>query len=345
MQRDKPIDFIEMPGHSGKLGIILLQRPAALNAIDESMVCAIHQQLTQWASDSVIKAVVIRSTSGRAFCAGGDIRSLYEKKIKNDPTVGDFFKNEYQVNRQIFHYQKPYIALLDGITMGGGAGISIHGSHRVATPHLSFSMPETSIGYFPDIGGSYFLSRLPHKIGFYLGLTSERISYSDCLALGLVDTVIAADTQEQLIKKLAESALPDKAAVTRIIQPFSITTPASPLWAHHKEIERCFTKNTVEEILNALESENNEWCLKTAAIIHTKSPSSLKITLRALQKGSCLDFDACMQMEERLAISFMNSHDLFEGIRAVVIDKDHMPRWKPATLGQVTEEWVGKHFE
>jgi len=172
-------------------------------------------------------------------------------------------------------------------------------------------MPETSIGYFPDIGASYFLSRLPHKLGYYLGLTGERISYQDCLALGLVDCVITSDTQEQLIKKLAESTLHDKATVTNVIQSFSVATPESPLWAHRKEIEFCFSKNTIEEIIHALQTEDSEWCLNTAEIILGKSPSSLKIALQALQKGSHLDFDTCMQMEEHLAMHFMHSHDFF----------------------------------
>jgi enoyl-CoA hydratase/carnithine racemase len=345
MQLDQEIDFIEMSGDHGNLGIILLQRTSALNALNDSMVRAMHQQLTSWTSSASIKAVIIRAVSGRAFCAGGDIRSIYNKKITNDPTLGDFFWDEYRVNRQIFHFQKPYIALLDGITMGGGAGISIHGSHRVATENLSFSMPETGIGYFPDIGASYFLSRLQHKLGYYLGLTGERIAYQDCLALGLVDTVIASDTQEQLIKKLAESALPDTSAVTNIIKSFSVTTPESPLWAHRKEIEICFSEKTVEDIVHALQTHGGEWCLKTADVILSKSPSSLKIALRALQEGSHLDFDACMQMEERLAKHFMHSHDFFEGIRAAVIDKDRMPRWEPTTLGLVTSEFVDSYFK
>ncbi len=338
MQHTKDIDFIEMKGRQGNLGIIILQRPKALNALTVSMVQILQQQLSNWASDGSIKAVMIRAISGRAFCAGGDIRSIYEKKLKNDPTLGDFFRYEYQLNRQIFHYPKPYIALLDGITMGGGAGISIHGSHRIATENLSFAMPETGIGYFPDIGGSYFLSRLPHKTGYYLGITGESIAYQDCLAVGLVDTVISSYSQEQLIKKLADTPLPDKQTISQIIQSFSVKTPESSLWSHRSKIETCFSEPTIEKILHALETQKNVWCSKTAEIIRTKSPTSLKIALRELQAGSQMNFDDCMQMEERLSLYFMRSHDLFEGIRAALIDKDRTPRWEPATLNLVSLE-------
>ncbi len=344
MPLNSEVNFTEMPGQNGDLGIITLQRPQALNAINPAMLNALHHQLTSWASKSSIKAVIIRAAPGRAFCAGGDIRYIYEKKLANDPTLADFFRYEYNLNRQIFHFPKPYIALLDGITIGGGAGISIHGSHRIATENMSFAMPETGIGYFPDIGASYFLSRLPYQMGYYLGLTGERIAYQDCLALGLVDTVIAADAQALLLKKLAESALPNKMAITNIIQSFSVNTPESSLLTHHKEIEICFSKKTVEEILQALTAEGSAWCIKTAENILTKSPTSLKISLRELQIGKDLDFDACMQMEERLSLYFAQSHDFFEGIRAVLIDKDRAPRWEPAELESVSDGVVNAQF-
>ncbi len=332
MQRDQEIDFTEIAGESGALGVITLQRPHALNALNQAMLHALHQQLTVWASQSSIKAVVIRAVPGRAFCAGGDIRALYEKKLAHDPTASDFFRDEYQVNRQIFHFPKPYIALLDGITLGGGAGISIHGSHRVATPAMSFAMPETGIGFFPDIGASYFLPRLPYNIGYYLGLTGERITYSDCFALGLVDAIISADSQSLLINALAQAALPDKNAVSQIIRNFSIEVPASALLTHQKEIEICFAPSSIEGVMQALESAESDWCHRMVAILKTKSPLSLYVTLRALQHGAHLDFDACMAMEERLSSYFLQAPDFMEGIRAAVIDKDHAPHWKPLAL-------------
>lgn len=345
MQLNKEIDFTEISGRHGDLGVITLQRPHALNALNHAMFLALDQQLAIWASHSFIKAVVIRAVPGRAFCAGGDIRAAYEKKLANDPTLVNFFRDEYRVNRQIFHFPKPYIALLDGMTMGGGAGVSIHGSHCVATPTMSFAMPETGIGFFPDIGASYFLSRLPYKMGYYLGLTGERIAYNDCLALGLVDAVISPEAQEQLIDKLIHTALPDKMAVSHIIKEFAISVPSSALLARQNEIKTCFAKNSVEEIIQALESIGSEWCHHTADIIKTKSPLSLKVTLRELQQGEQLDFDACMKMEDCLLLHFLKSYDLFEGIRAAVIDKDRAPRWEPKLLSAVSTDAVLRYFD
>ncbi|MCD6039966.1 MAG: crt 3 [Gammaproteobacteria bacterium] len=330
MQFNTDIDFVEIPGVKGNLGIITLQRQQALNALSHEMCLAFSQKLITWRKKDAIKAVIIQAAPGRAFCAGGDIRAAYEKKIKNDSTLVDFFQDEYELNRQIFHFPKPYIAFLDGITMGGGAGISIHGSHCVGTPNMSFAMPETSIGFFPDVGASYFLPRLPFKMGYYLGLTGVVIRYNDCLALGLIDAVISADAQALLIQRLAQTALPNPQTVSDIIQEFSITAPPSALLSHRNEIEICFSKDSMAEIIEALESAENSWCRQTAENIKTKSPSSLRMTLYALQQGNHLDFDACMAMENRLLCYFLQSHDFFEGIRAALIDKDHAPQWEPA---------------
>lgn len=338
------IDFTEIPGHGGSLGMITLQRQQALNALNHAMLLALGRQLTAWAVQPAIKAVVLRAVPGRAFCAGGDIRAAYEKKRVNDPTLINFFQDEYRVNRLIFHFPKPYIALLDGIVMGGGAGISIHGSHRVATAAMSFAMPETGIGFFPDVGASYFLSRLPYRMGYYLGLTGEQIAYNDCFALQLIDAVIVPAAQELLIDKLIETALPDKMAVSQVIKEFSIAVLPSALLAHQNEIATCFAKDSVEEIIQALELTGNEWCCNTIDILKTKSPLSLKITLRELQQGERRDFDACMKMEECLLRHFLHSRDFFEGIRAAVIDKDRAPQWEMKRLSAVDAETVAQYF-
>lgn len=344
MQLNNEIDFTEIPGHKGNVGIITLQRQQALNALNHAMFLVLDRQLTAWASQSSIKAVVIRAVPGRAFCAGGDIRAAYEKKMANDPTLVNFFQDEYRINRLIFHFPKPYIALLDGITMGGGAGISIHGSHRVATPNMSFAMPETGIGFFPDVGASYFLSRLPYKMGYYLGLTGERIAYNDCITLKLIDAVIAPAAQESLIDKLIRTPLPDKMTVSHIIKELAISVLPSGLLVHQNEIETCFAKDSIEEIIQALESIGSEWCCNTVDVLKTKSPLSLKITLRELQQGEGLDFDACMKMEECLLLHFLHSRDFFEGIRAAVIDKDRAPQWEVKRLSAVRAETVARYF-
>ncbi len=191
--------FEELSGRDGNIGLITLNRQKALNALNHQMFLDLNAQLAEWETADHIKAVIIRAAEGRAFCAGGDIRYAFQKKLENDPTLPLFFRDEYQLNLRIFHYPKPYIALLDGITMGGGAGISLHGSHRIGTERLVFAMPETSIGFYPDVGASYFLSRLPYKVGFYLGLTSARITYNDCFWLGLINYFVPQDDFSKLI--------------------------------------------------------------------------------------------------------------------------------------------------
>jgi enoyl-CoA hydratase/carnithine racemase len=339
------IQFEEIIGEEGNLGLITLTRQKALNALSLNMIRAMDKQLAIWADSSSIIAVIIRAASGRAFCAGGDIRAMYERKMANDQAFSGFFHEEYQLNRRIFHFPKPYIALLDGITMGGGAGISLHGSHRIATENLLFAMPETGIGFHPDVGTSFFLSRLPHHIGIYLGLTGARISCSDCLALKLVDHVIAPESQEQLIQVMAESFLPNKMAVTEVIKQFEIDVPKSELFNNKIEIKNHFSKNSVEAILQSLLSTTSKWAHKTAEIIKKNSPTSLKVTLQELIQAANLDFDACMQTEYRLTMRFVDGHDFFEGVRAAVIDKDQKPNWKPVTLEEVTTDNVAYYFE
>lgn len=344
MQDNKPIDFTEISGKKGNLGIITLQRPAALNALNIEMLHALNQKLLEYESNSAIKSVIIRAIPGRAFCAGGDIRAIYEGHKNNNLQGTDFFRDEYQVNKTIFHFKKPYIALLNGITLGGGVGISIYGSHRIATKNMSFAMPETAIGYFPDIGATYFLPRLPQYMGYYLGLTGERIGYQDCVALGLVDTIVSENKEDEIIHQLAESALHDNHSISRIIQSFAVEVPFSSLMAHANAIENCFSKNSIEEILKALKNENSSWCSSVIDLLNTRSPTSLKVTLRALQRGEKMNFDDCLKMEETLALHFMQSHDFFEGIRAVMIDKDRAPQWKPSKIEDVSERYVTGYF-
>lgn len=343
--QNSDILFEEISGTAGKLGLITLNRPKALNALSHEMFNVLDHHLSIWETSSTIKAVLIRAVEGRAFCAGGDVRQAYERKLSQHPQLSNFFHDEYALNRRIFHYKKPYIALLDGITMGGGAGISIHGSHRIATEKLVFAMPETSIGFFPDVGGSYFLSRLPYKSGFYLGLTGEHIPYQDCYALGLVDEVIQSDTQHDLINALVNSEIPDKMSVNKIIKPFATSVPDSLLLNNKQEIVTCFDQPSVEDILHALHQSKNTWSQKVAKIIETKSPTSLKVTLQALLQGENLDFDACMDMEYRITTNFLHSHDFFEGVRAALVDKDRNPQWKPAKLAEVSNAEVKRYFE
>ena len=344
MEKFTEILFEEMPGQNGNLGVITLNRPAVLNALSHPMFRALKSQLTTWGSAENIKAVVIKA-NGRAFCAGGDIRYAYERGRAGDKTLPEFFGDEYEVNRLIYNFEKPFIALLDGLTMGGGAGISITGSHRVATANFSFAMPEVSIGFYPDVGMGYFLSRMPYKIGFYMGLTGERITVEDALALELVDFVVDSNCLEAIVTKLAETELKDDADVAEVLKYFATPVGDSQLMAYDAEIQTCFSKNKMEEIFSTLENYPSAWCETVAAMINTKSPTSLKVTLRQLLAYSRMPYDECIKMDYFLTRNFLTEHDFFEGVRAVIIEKDQRPRWSPAKIKSVKDEDVERFFE
>jgi len=345
MHSDNEVLFEELKGIEGDVGLMTLNRPQVLNSLNHSMILAMHEQLRAWEAAPHIKAVIICAAPGRAFCAGGDLRFTYDRFKQHDLSLADFFRDEYQLNQYIYHYPKPYIALLNGITMGGGVGISIHGSHRIATEQLIFAMPETGIGFFPDVGGTYFLPRLPYLIGYYIGLTGIKLTSDDCVALGIAQQKISQDQLPELIYALVNSPLygDKKQAVTEIIQPFQISCDSS-LMDDAGIIETCFSKLTVEDILAALHDAPAAMCQEAAHLIKKKSPTSLKVSLRAMQEGKLLEFDACMQQEYRLTCRFLQGHDVAEGIRAVIVDKDHTPMWQPATLDKVMHDDVQSYF-
>lgn len=336
--------FSVMPGNDGDLGIITLNRQQALNAINLAMVEAMLKQLRAWQVNHSIKAVVITASPGRAFCAGGDLRHTYDKNHLRISEMSDFFRTEYQLNKTIYHFPKPYIALWDGITMGGGVGISIHGSHRVATENLLFAMPETGIGFFPDVGGTYFLPRLPNKMGYYIGLTGARLKLADCIALGIATDHVTSDKLPELIKTLAVTKFRSDAVVSEIIHKFSKNVDTSPLMQHQALIEKAFTAVSMETLMEQLKSDPGEFCARAYDELLKKSPISLKVTLHALHVASELNFDNSMQQEFRLACRFLEGHDFSEGIRAVIIDKDQNPKWLPADLKEVSDEEVNSYF-
>jgi len=329
------IIFTELSGQDGKIGLITLNRPEALNALTYEMITVLEEQLIAWETAQEIKAIVIRAVPGRAFCAGGDLRQLYQQG-RNHQVVEDFFLKEYRLNQYIFHFPKPYIAFLDGITMGGGAGISIHGSHSIATENILFAMPETGIGFFPDIGATYFLSRLQDNAGIYLGLTGTRIGYQECIAMGLVDYYVPSGQLDSLLKAMTEISL-TKDSVSKLIKSFSVEIN-NQTWNHKEEIKTAFANTTLEDILKALSTQD---IINT---IRSKSPTSLKVTLAALITAKNKNFDECIQTEYGLAQHFLKGHDLYEGIRAVLIDKDQKPHWQPAALADVVDEQVAMYF-
>jgi enoyl-CoA hydratase/carnithine racemase len=311
--------FTNIDKPNGTIGHILLNRPNALNALSLNMLQLLRDQLEKWQHDDSIKAVLIEGTGDRAFCAGGDIRAVYHNRERVLSGELPYFQIEYHLNELIFNYNKPYIAILDGVAMGGGLGISIWGSHPIATERLMFAMPETGIGLFPDIGASYFLTRLPNYVGYYLGLTGNSINAYEALQLGLVKTVInheAITSFKQTLDPL-QISLPE---------PITLDTK-SELLENQTNIANCFNKPTMTEILAALDN-NNDWCQKAATLIRSRSPLSLKVTFELLKKSHNKSFKEIMQINAHIVQQFLNTDEFFEGIRAAVIDKDKSPIWQ-----------------
>jgi enoyl-CoA hydratase len=323
---------------SGVLGRLTLNRPEALNALTTEMCRTIARHLSAWERDNTVKAVLIDAVPGRAFCAGGDIRAVYEWSRAGDPRALEFFTVEYAMNRRIAHFPKPYIALLDGIVMGGGAGISVHGKYRVATEATLFAMPETAIGFFPDVGGTYFLPRCPGAIGMYLGLTSARINAADMLHAGLATHFVAQSSAAGIAPRLAEGEGPQL-----LLEALAGNAGTSSLAGLRNAIDRNFSAPSVEEILSRLTADG-EWGAGTATLLRQSSPTSLKLAHRALLEGASLSLEECLDMELQISAEILRGHDFFEGVRAALIDKDQSPRWQPARLEEIGASQISRYF-
>ncbi len=328
------------------IGLVTLNRPQALNALTLTMILALQEQLQAWQDDASIHAVVVRSGGGRAFCAGGDVRAIYHHGHENHQQKMEFFGNEYRLNRYIHEYKKPYIALMDGITMGGGVGISLHGSHPVATERFLFAMPETGIGFYPDIGASYLLSRCPGHFGVYLGLTGSRLDAVDAHALGLVKYIIAGEQCPAVLQSLVEADLSRDAhqVVHDVLQSFIIPVTSSHIDEWAPLVNACFQYDTIESILKALESNPGKWQQETLETLAKKAPLSLKVTLAQLQRAKSMTITECLQMDYGLTSHFMRNTDFHEGVRALLVDKDNDPHWRPATLSGATDKMVAGYF-
>lgn len=323
----------------GAVGLITLNRPKALNALTHAMCLAMKAQLEGWARDEAIRTVAIRGAGERAFCAGGDIRALYESGKAGTPYALDFYRDEYRLNATIKHFPKPYLALLHGIVMGGGVGVSVHGTHRVASETTMFAMPETGIGLFPDVGGSYFLPRLPGAIGMYVALTGERLNAADSIYSGVATHFVPAALIEPLLAALEGGADPDL-----VLRSFAEKPPDAPLANIRESIDRFFSANSLDGILAGLDDDGSEWASAIAAIIRKKSPTSLKVTFRQVREGGHLGFDDGMRMEYRMVNRIVAGHDFYEGVRAAIIEKDNAPKWRPADLTDVTTQAVDAYF-
>lgn len=330
----------------GAAGIVTLNRPQALNAVTHAMVLALRAQLEAWAGDPAVTRVVVTAAGARAFSAGGDIRALYDLGQSGRRAEAlQFWRDEYPLNAVIKNYRKPYVALIDGIVMGGGVGVSVHGSHRVAGDRFSFAMPEVGIGFFPDVGATWFLPRMPGETGTYCALTGERFGTGDGVAAGIATHRVASGRFAELLE-----ALTGTVAVDAVLSAFNEPVAAGPAMARRAAIDRLFAGARVEDIVAALDGEaasgsaDADWAAKAAAIMRTKSPLSLRIALQQVRRGKNWDFDECMRAEFRIVSRIIEGHDFYEGVRAVIVDKDNKPRWQPATLAAASEAEVENYF-
>ncbi|MFN3232125.1 MAG: enoyl-CoA hydratase/isomerase family protein [Alphaproteobacteria bacterium] len=328
----------------GGVGLITLNRPKALNALNQPMVLDIHPKMIEWADDDEVQAVVIQAAGDRAFCAGGDILWLRNNGLNDRPTALSFFWDEYRLNRYIKNYPKPYIAFIDGITMGGGCGLSVHGDFRVATERTTYAMPETGIGLFPDVGGSFFMPRCPGETGMYSAITGDRLRPADALHLGIATSYTPSEKLDDLLKALVEGDLSSEENITDILQGFHEDPGPSDVKLLQGQIDVIFRENSLEEVVETLKINGSNFAQKTLDTIEGKSPTSMKVTFRQMREGAKLDFDDCMKMEYRIVTEVMAGHDFYEGVRAVIVDKDNEPKWAPDTLEAVTDADVDAYF-
>ncbi len=312
---------------SGSLGRIVLDRPKALNALTPDQIHAMHPRLEAWAADPAVVSVTIEGAGEKAFCAGGDIKLLHDAcKAGDRAAVATFYREEYRLNRRIKTLPKPYVALIDGIVMGGGVGVSVHGAFRVATERTLFAMPETGIGFFPDVGGSFFLPRLPGAVGMYLGLTGARLGAADALHVGVATHFVDSARLPALSEALAQAG--DAVGVEAVLARFHQEPGPAPIDGRRALIDRCFGGATLAEVTAALEAEADPWAAETLMALRRKSPHLVAVSFEMIRRGATLSFDECMRMEFRLAMALAPAHDFIEGIRALLIDKDNKPQWR-----------------
>ncbi|MCH8685465.1 enoyl-CoA hydratase/isomerase family protein [Pedomonas mirosovicensis] len=324
----------------GRAGIITLNRPKALNALTHPMCIAIHDQMKAWEDNPAVQIVLIRGAGDRAFCAGGDVVSMHRAGRAGGEGYERFFFDEYRADYLTSTFPKPYVALIDGIVMGGGVGLSVHGPYRVATEKTLFAMPETGIGLIPDVGGTHLLGHMPGQLGVYLGLLGERLKAADCLYAGIATHYVPSER----IEALAQALIHEDASVEEILSRFHADPGESALAGMQAKIDRYFAGETVEEIVAAL-SGGDDWAVALRDRLLALSPTSLKLTLRAVRAGRGLDLAGCLRQEYRMVCRIKHGQDFYEGVRAQLIDKDRNPRWSPASLADVTPEMVEAHFQ
>ena len=333
--------FIQTHVH-GKVAEIVLDRPRALNALDASMIRDMYAALEQWREDDAIAAVLVTSASDRAFCAGGDIKSVRQAALDRDHNaVHKFFSTEYRLNALIANYPKPYVALIDGHAMGGGLGISVHGSVRVVTEKAALAMPETAIGFFPDVGASYFLPRLTGSTGMYLGLTGARVSGADAVVVGLATHFVPSAKLAELADAIR--AISDAGALDDVLARYATDVPSSELAEHRDEIERVFGSGSLTDMVGRLTGDD-VWTKSTREALESLAPSSLWITAELVRRGAQLTLEQCLDLELVLGAEVTRNADFIEGVRAVLVDKDRNPSWNPPSIDDIDPEAIEALF-
>ncbi|MBB3809300.1 enoyl-CoA hydratase/isomerase family protein [Pseudochelatococcus contaminans] len=349
---DNQADALVQIGRVGTLGRIHLNRPRALNSLTLEMVRIIVGALDAFEIDDSIAAVLITGEGDRAFCAGGDIRALHDEGRQNPAEARTFLREEYRLNARIKRFPKPYIAFMDLITMGGGVGLSAHGSHRIVTERTRLAMPETGIGFFPDIGATWLLSRGRAgrgkvETGTFLALSGEQIGGADAIHAGLADALVPSSALSDLADNLSQlPATADGADVSAIIGAYVSTVEPGPVEQNAAEIDEAFAFDTVEEIFAALGASETAFAGKTLATLRTRSPTSLKLALRLVRLArDDARLEDALEREYAAAAGILAGHDFYEGVRTAIIDKGQKPQWQPSTLAEVTEESLARYFE
>ncbi len=321
----------------GAAGIISLDRPKAINSLTLPMVRALFLALQRFEDDPAISCVVLRGEGERGLCAGGDVRIIHDLGKAGDPQVLDFWREEFPLNYRIAHFGKPYVALMDGIVMGGGVGISAHGSHRIVTERTRLAMPETGIGYFPDVGGSWLLPRAPGECGTWLGLTGNAVTAADAIYAGFADYCVPSGRLDALVQALSNAT--NIEGVDATIASYATDEGKGQLAANRDIIDATFRFGTVEEIFAALSARDDAFSRETLEVLRKRSPTSLKLTLKLLRLGrESASLIECLEREFAAGTEILRQHDFYEGVRAALVDKDRNPRWQPALLEEVSEE-------
>jgi enoyl-CoA hydratase len=324
----------------GRAGRLRLNRPQAIHALTRSMCAAMLDALAAWETDPAVEVVLIDHAEGRGFCAGGDIRMVAESGKTDGKAAREFFFTEYQLNHRLFTYPKPVVTFMDGITMGGGVGLSLPARFRVATENTKFAMPETGIGLFPDVGGGWYLSRLGGRVGQYLALTGVRFDGADCVATGLATHYLHAVALAEAKSRIAAGE-----DIGDVLDFLASPPPDAAIRRDRQLVHRCFASDRLEEIFAALEAEGSDWAAQQLTILRTKSPQTMKVALRLLREGAHMhSFADEMRQEYAVAARVCRRHDFIEGVRAVLIDKDNAPRWEPPTAETVGDELLDEIF-